>query len=304
MKALNHVHLNGLRALEVCGRLGSLKEAAAELGVTTGAVSQQVIRAEAQLGRAVFERTAHGLKPTRFGEDFLQRLSSGFSMLEQAVASAARHADNVLTISVAPVLASKWLVPRLSRYLAAHPGMQVRLDASIGLIDPSTSDIDIAIRVGPGGWPGVREEAIMEQEIFPVCAPDIAARLKEPADLLGVPVVTDANSNLRWQTWLDRYSLSEKDLTPGSSYTDAALALDAVIAGQGVMLAWQTLAEYGLRMGTLVAPFPHRARTGKHYWLITAPSRREDGRVRGFKDWIRSEIAETERMFGPLENTP
>jgi DNA-binding transcriptional LysR family regulator len=302
MKQLNRIHLNGLRALESCGRLGSLKEAAAELGVTVGAVSQQIIRAEEQLGRTVFDRTARGLRPTRFGADFLQRLTAGFSTLEQAVASAAEHPDNVLTISVAPVFASKYLVPRLGRYTAAHPGMQLRLDASTGLVDPATSDIDIAIRVGPGGWQGVNEEHILEQEVFPVCAPDIAAQLRNPADLLNVPVVSDANSNLRWQTWLDRYGLSENDMTPGSSYTDASLALDAVIAGQGVMLAWQTLAEYPLRVGTVVAPFTHRARTGLSYWLITARSRREDERVRGFKEWIRAEIAETARMFGPLEN--
>ena len=302
MKALSHIHLNGLRALESCGRLGSLKEAAAELGVTVGAVSQQIIRTEEQLGRAVFDRTAKGLRPTRFGADFLQSLTAGFATLEQAVASAAHRPDNVLTISVAPVFASKYLVPRLGRYTAAHPGIQIRLDASIGLVDPATSDIDIAIRVGPGGWPGVKEERILEQEVFPVCAPDIAARLKEPADLLKVPVVEDSNSNLRWQNWLDHYGLSETDLTPGSSYTDAALALDAAIAGQGVMLAWQTLAEYPLRVGTLVAPFPYRARTGLSYWLITARSRREDERVRGFKEWIRSEIADTARMFGPIGN--
>jgi LysR family transcriptional regulator, glycine cleavage system transcriptional activator len=301
MKALNHTHLNGLRALESCGRLGSLKDAAAELGVTVGAVSQQVIRAEAQLGRPVFDRTTKGLRPTRFGAEFLQRLTAGFTMLEQAVASAAQHPPNVLTISVAPVFASKWLVPRLGRYAATHPGMQVRLDASIGLVDPAVSDIDIAIRVGPGGWAGVREEQILEQEVFPVCAPDIAARLSTPADLLKIPVVADANSNLRWQIWLDHFGLSEEEMTPGSSFTDASLALDAVIAGQGVMLAWQTLAEYGLRSGTLAAPFPYRARTGLSYWLITARSRPDDDRVRGFKKWLLGEIAETKAMFGPIE---
>ena len=134
MNALNHVHLNGLRALESCGRLGTLKAAAAELGVTVGAVSQQIIRAEEQLGRGIFERTTRGLRPTRFGADFLQRLTAGFTTLEQAVASAADRPDNVLTISVAPVFASKYLVPRLGRYMAAHPGIQIRLDASIGLV--------------------------------------------------------------------------------------------------------------------------------------------------------------------------
>lgn len=297
MKALNHIHLNGLRALESCGRHGSLRDAALELGVTPGAVSQQIIRAEEQLGRTVFDRTAKGLRPTRFGTEFLQRLTAGFATLEQAVASAAQRPDNVLTISVAPVFASKYLVPRLGRYSAAHPGMQLRLDASVGLVDPTTSDVDVAIRVGPGGWPNVKAEHILDQEVFPVCAPDIAARLKEPADLLRVPVAEDANSTLSWQIWLDGFGLSAKDMTPGSSYTDAALALDAVIASQGVMLAWQSLAEYPLKVGTVVAPFPVRAKTGMSYWLVTARDRREDERVRDFKAWIRGEIAETERMF-------
>ena len=152
MKELNRLHLNGLRALESCGRLGSLKAAASELGVTVGAVSQQIIRAEEQLGRQVFERSSRGLVPTRFGHEFLARLTTGFTALDQAVASAAHHADGVLTISVAPVLASKWLVPRLSDFMSAHPGIQVRLDATVQLIDPATSDIDISGLCAGARW--------------------------------------------------------------------------------------------------------------------------------------------------------
>ncbi|MBO6537843.1 MAG: LysR family transcriptional regulator [Rhizobiaceae bacterium] len=297
MRELNRLHLNGLRALESCGRLGSLKAAASELGVTVGAVSQQIIRAEEQLGRQVFERSTRGLVPTRFGHEFLARLTTGFTALDQAVASAAQHADDVLTISVAPVLASKWLVPRLSDFMSAHPGIQVRLDATVQLIDPATSDIDIAIRVGPGGWPGVKAEPLLEQEIFPVCVPALAEKLHEPSDLASVPIVTDFNSMLPWQLWLDEFGLSESDLTFGNAYADAALAQDAAIAGQGVMLSWQTLAEYPLCIGSLVAPFRHRAPTGMHYWAVTAASRREDAKVRSFKSWIRNQLGETRKMF-------
>lgn len=297
MKDLNRLHLNGLRALESCGRLGSLKAAASELGVTVGAVSQQIIRAEEQLGRQVFERSARGLVPTRFGREFLARLTTGFTALDQAVASAARHPDDVLTISVAPVLASKWLVPRLSDFMAKHPGIQVRLDATVQLIDPATSDIDIAIRVGPGGWPGVTAERLLEQEIFPVCVPALAEKLRHPSDLAGVPIVADFNSTLPWQLWLDEFGLSEGDLTFGNTYADAALAQDAAIAGQGVMLSWQTLAEYPLRIGALVAPFHHRAPTGMHYWAVTAASRNEDPKVRSFKSWIKTQLSETRKMF-------
>lgn len=298
MQNLNRIHLNGLRALESVGRLGSLQKAADELGVSPGAISQQIIKAEAQLGRTVFDRTRRGLRPTEFGSRFLDRLTAGFRTLDEAVGSSRRHADDILTISVAPVFASKWLVPRLSSYSRLHPGVQVRLDASTALVNPDISDIDIAIRVGDGDWPDVRKEFLLAQEIFPVCAPEMAAGIHTPADLLKVPVVRDANSNLSWNIWLAPYGLSEDQLRPGNSFTDASLALDAAIAGQGVMLAWPTLAEYALSVGTLVAPFPDRAQTGYGYWLITSATRREERKVRAFKDWIKEEIAQTARKFG------
>lgn len=298
MQNLNRVHLNGMRALESVGRLGSLQGAADELGVSPGAISQQVIKAEAQLGRPVFERTPRGLKPTEFGARFLDRLNAAFRTLDEAVGSSRRHADNILTVSVAPVFASKWLVPRLAAYNRQHPDIVVRLDASTHLVDPDTSDVDLAIRVGTGGWEGVTAELVLRQEVFPVCAPEIAAKLKEPADLLRVPVVRDANSNLSWNLWLAPHGLSEEQLKPGNSFTDAALALDAAVTGQGVMLAWATLAEYALKVGTLVAPFPSRVPVGFGYYLITSQTRREDRKVRDFKAWIRSELAETARAFG------
>src|SRR5690606_25704315 len=219
-------------------------------------------------------------------------LTAGFRTLDEAVATSRRHADDILTISVAPVLASKWLVPRLSAYSRLNPGIQVRLDASIALVDPDASDIDIAIRVGDGNWPGVRKEFLLEQEIFPVCAPDIAAGLRTPADLLDVPVVRDANSNLSWNDWLRPFGLDESRMKQGNSFTDASLALDAAIAGQGVMLAWQTLAEYALAAGLLVRPFKELARTRFGYFLVTSKNRPEAKKVK-IKAWLRKEIAET-----------
>lgn len=297
MRELNRIHLNGLRALEAAARLGSLQKAADELGVTPGAVSQHVIRAERQLGRAVLERSREGFRATEFGAAILPRLAAGFRELDAAVASARRHEADILTISVAPVLASKWLVPRLARFSQRSPDIRVRLDATTVLVDLETSDVDVAVRVGPGGWPGVRAEKFLEQEIFPVCAPALAARLREPRDLLSVPVVRDANSSFSWTPWLAQFGLSDGDLRPGHSFTDAAMALDAAIAGQGVMLGWQILAEQALRAGTLVQPFAQRVGLGASYYLVTSPNRREERKVSAFKAWIREEIAATERMF-------
>ncbi len=297
MRELNRVHLNGLRALEAAARLGSLQKAADELGVTPGAVSQHVIRAERQLGRAVLERTREGFRPTEFGAALLPRLGAGFRELDAAVALARRVDADTLTISVAPVFAAKWLVPRLAGFALRRPGIRLRLDATTTLVDLDTSDVDLAIRVGPGDWPGTKAEWLLDQEVFPVCAPALAAKLREPRDLLALPVVRDAHSSVSWQPWLSQFGLSEDDLPLGNSFTDAALALDAAIAGQGVFLGWQLLAEAALRAGTLVQPFPQRMKAGAAYYLVTSPARREDARVADFKAWLRAEMDETGRMF-------
>jgi len=293
-----HVGLNGLRAVEAVGRLGSLAAAADELGVTVGAVSQLVIKCEAQLGRAVFERKNRGIFPTAFGRTILPQLATAFQALDVAISLSRRQAAAVLTISVAPVFAAKWLVPRLAGWSRRFPDVTIRLDASVHLVDPDTSDVDLGLRVGDGNWPGVTTEFLLAQEVFPVCAPAVAARLARPRDLYRVPIVRDANSTLTWDTWLAPFGLDAGRLQDGNSFTDAALALDAAIAGQGVLLAWQTLAADALRAGTLVAPFPGRAPTGLAYWFITSARRREPKTVRDFKAWVRDEMRETEAMFG------
>lgn len=293
----HHVGLNGLRAVEAVGRLGSFAAAAEELGVSVGAVSQLVIKCEGQLGRPVFERRSRGVLPTDFGRIVLPQLATAFHGLDTAISLARRHADTVLTISVAPVFAAKWLVPRLAGWSRRYPDVTVRLDASVGLVDPDTSDIDLALRVGDGRWTGVKAEFLLTQEVFPVCAPALAPRLRVPRDLYGVPIVRDANSTLTWDMWLGPLGLDADRLQDGHSFTDAALALDAAIAGQGVLLAWQTLAADALRTGMLVAPFPGREKTGLGYWFVTSANRRESKTVRDFKAWVRDEMRETEAMF-------
>ena len=293
-----HVGLNGLRAVEAVARLGGLSAAAEELGVTVGAVSQLVLKCEAQLGRAVFERTSRGIIPTAFGRALLPQLTTGFQTIDAAIGLARRQAEAVLVISVAPVFASKWLVPRLASWSRRHPEVTVRLDASVAMVDINASDVDLAIRVGDGKWPGVKAEFLLAQEIFPVASPALAARLRTPRDLYDAPILPDANTSLSWAMWLAPLGLDAGRLHEGNSFTDASLALDAAIAGQGVLLAWPTLAADALRSGALVAPFKERVMTGIAYWLVTSATRREPKTVRDFKAWIKEEMRETEAMFG------
>ncbi|CAN7208493.1 LysR substrate-binding domain-containing protein [Rhizobium rhizogenes] len=297
MRNLNSVHLNGLRALEAVGRLGSLQAAADELGVTIGAVSQQVIKAEAQLGRPVFERTPKGMAVTEAGIAVLARLREGFQALSAAVTVAQYRDDNILTISVAPVLAARWLVFRLDRFAKRYPDIRLRIDATTQLVNPATSDVDIGIRVGSGHWPGVKSELLLAQEVFPVVTPQIAATLKEPADLLKVPAIIDGHAMFTWDVWLKQVGLSGESMETRHIFNDASLCLDAAMAGQGVMLAWQTLAVHALEHKSLVDPFGIRAKTGFGHYFITAEGAREAKKVTAFKAWMREEMEVSMRLF-------
>lgn len=298
MKRLNSVHLNGLRAVEAVVRGGSLQAAATELGVSPSAVSQQVHRTEKQLGCVLFDRSRGGLVPTDFGLRFSARLSSGFQELSQAVALATARDADTLVISAAPAFASKWLLPRLSRHFRRYPGVKLRIDASVSLADLDRSDIELGIRLGNGNWRGVRAELLLAQEIFPVCAPSLAAGLKSVADLANSWVIDDENAMITWESWFEAAGVPPVAMQPGARFTDPLLCLESVIAGHGVMLAWQLLAADALADGRLVAPFGIRAESGLGYWLVTPANRPENRNVKNFKAWIREEIEETMARFG------
>ncbi|WP_105434647.1 LysR substrate-binding domain-containing protein [Neorhizobium tomejilense] len=290
MSNLNLVHLNGLRALEAVGRLGSLQAAADELGVSVGAVSQQVIKAEAQLGQPVFQRLPKGMMPVDSARPMLARLSEGFHALSEAVAIGRRQDDALLTISVAPVFAARFLVHRLDRFSSLHPEIRLRIDATTRLADLGVDDIDLGIRVGPGTWPGVDAELLIEQTVFPVCSPALAEKLKEPKDILKLPAIIDGPSMFSWEIWLNEAGLSGAGMATRHVFNDASLCLDATIAGQGVMLAWHTLATYALEQGRLVEPFSIRARTGMGHYLVTRAGARAPAKVRAFRDWLKTEL--------------
>ncbi|MFM2280038.1 MAG: hypothetical protein RLZZ444_2269 [Pseudomonadota bacterium] len=293
MRNLNRIHLNGLRALEAVGRTGSLQAAAEELGVTAGAISQQIVKAEAQLGKQIFERRPKGLVLTAVGRSMLPKLRQGFGFLSEAVASVRGDDDRTLTISVAPVFAARWLVRRLDGFFRLHPDIDIRIDATSRLIDPAASDIDLAIRVGRGEWPGVDAELLLAQEIFPVVAPALAANLREPRDLLALPVVIDSQAMFDWSLWLEAAGLAGASINPRHHLNEASLCLDAVIAGQGVMLGWQTLTVDAILGACLAAPFPIRATTGFAHYIVTAKGRRETAKARAFKTWLKAELAES-----------
>jgi LysR family transcriptional regulator, glycine cleavage system transcriptional activator len=290
IKHLNRVSLNGLRAIEAVARLGSQKAAAEELGVTVGAVNQLVGRGEDSLGRKIFAKQGRYVALTSFGQLISARLTKGVAELEAAAELALKVDHSALNISVAPVFAARWLVWRLSKFNELYPSIRVRVDADIRLVDLSDSDIDACIRVGWGKWPNTNSDVLYHQEVFPVCSPQLAEKIKEKKDLLKLPVISEPHSMFSWEIWLEPNGLMQKDMKEGPVYSDASLCLDASIASQGVFLAWQTLAQDSINSGRLVAPFTERYRTGISYYFVTDKNRRVTGSLKLFYDWLKSEL--------------
>lgn len=293
MHQLNRISLVGLRAIEAVARLGGLVPAAAELGVTPGALSQRISRTEAQLGLPVFHRTQQGLRPTETGALIVARLSHGMAELAAAVALASPAQDDFLNISAAPLFASRWLIWRLPRFNAAHPDIRVRIEPVSRVVTPGLDGIDVGLRVGKGDWPGVRADKMLDQRVMPVCAPALAARIRTASDVLSLPVIRENDRLHGWREWLAPHDIRVEDLPDGPEYADGGLCLDAAVSGQGVFMAWETLATDPLADGRLIAPLPGRALTGDAYWFVTASEGHRKPAVARFREWLRQELKQT-----------
>jgi len=173
----------------------------------------------------------------------------------------------------------------------------VRIEATTEIVDLDATGVDLALRIGRGDWRGVRLRKLLPHRIFPVCAPALAEKLHTPADLRNVPAVLDSNAPGYWNPWLSQHNMTEADLGPGDSFTDAALCLDAAIAGQGVVMAWQTLAADALAAGLLKMPFPAMADTGTAYFAVNSASRPAGKRENLFSNWVAAEMEQTGLSF-------
>ncbi|MGI3169560.1 LysR substrate-binding domain-containing protein [Pseudooceanicola sp. C21-150M6] len=290
MKSLNATPLNGLRAIEAMQRLGTLHAVADELGVSPGAVSQQIARCEEAVGRKLFDRRPGGMQPRPGTEDIFRLLNTGFDRLSAAADLMRRDRQTALTVSVAPIFAARWLIWRLPDFTRAHPDIRVRIDSDMKLIDPNDGSIDCAIRIGPGPYPGVEAEPLFDQRILPICSAEIAARLTHPRDLLSVPIIREPAAMYNWSAWLGPEGIDEKRLPDGPLFNEASLCLDAAMTGAGVFLGFETLVADALKRGQIAAPFPVWRKTGSRYWLITARDRSLTTPQRRFRSWLKAAI--------------
>lgn len=295
--------LNALRAFEAAARHLSFAKAAEELNVTPAAISQQVKSLEAFTGIKLFRRLTRALVLTDAGQAALPPLREGFDRLAEAAGRmTADHDSAVLTVSVTPSFAAKWLVPRLERFSSAHPEFDVRIDASEALTDFATDDVDMAIRYGAGNYDGLQSTCLMADAAYPVCSPGLLAGPKPlctPDDLrhhtlLHVQWKTQSEFQPNWSMWLKAAGVEGVDISRGPRFSYEGLSVEAAVKGMGVALALHSLVRDDLEAGRLVRPFPPSIIDATHfcYFLVCPPASAERAKVRAFRDWL---VAESER---------
>lgn len=291
------IPLNALRAIEIVARAGALAPAAEELGVTVGAVSQHLRRAEERLGIELFTRTPQGLRPVPELLEILPQLTSGFAALRDGLSTLTGAQEGVLNVTVGSVFASRWLIWRVKKFEQAHPGLDLRLTVTGAMLDLTRPDLDCGIRFGDGDWPGVNVSLIGGQDFQPVCAPEFLERYPDLSDLKKVPVIIDQTSMLEWPLWLKANGRDPAQRLAGPVLSDASLAFDAAMSGQGILLAADMMSADSVSDGRLVRPFASPVTGTRGYYLATAKGRRETQKLKLFRDWLAQEVPDSRNGY-------
>ncbi len=288
--------LNALRAFEAVARQLSFVRAAEELHVTPAAVSQLVKQLEGYLGTTLFRR-GRQLALSESASVALPLVSEAFDQLERAVARLrAGSGRGSLVVSVAPTFAARWLIPRLEDFHARHPDIELRLLATRRLVDFVLEDVDVAIRLGSGAYPGLHVERVIEESIVVVAAPAIAGGIRSPADLVRQTFLWDEwHSHLGlfpgWESLLAAQGVAWNGALRIQRFSDSNLAIQAALAGLGVTLAWRSLVADDLKAGRLVQVLAQALPSAYIYSLVMPPGRLALAKVAAFRDWLLAQVA-------------
>jgi len=289
------LQLNALRAFEAAGRHLSFTRAAEELSVTHAAISHHVKALEDALGTALFERRNRRVVLTEAGQVLLPVMSESLDRVAETL-DGLGTGPRALTVTLTPSFASRWLIPRLGRFRAKHPEIDVRLAPSLRFVDLAHEDCDMAVRCGDGNWPGLVVEHLLAITMTPVCSPALIAGpapLRAPADLAHHTLihadVGEARIGDEWRLWLDGAGVTGIEPTGGLALHDPAMALQAALDGLGVAVGYTVLAAADLATGRLVAPFAAAVDHDFTYYIVYPKTAATPPNIAAFRDWLVAE---------------
>lgn len=302
--------LNALRAFEAAARHLNFSRAADELSVTPGAVSQQIQNLEDFIGASLFRRTPRGLFLTDSAQTALPALREAFDRLTEAASLLTAAVDGRrVTVSAAPSFAAKWLMPRLGRFEAAHPEVDVWLTAGMELVDFASGEIDIAIRYGAGRYPGLEVIQLMRETVLPVLSPSLLAErpLSSLDDLKHHTLLHDGSPDADescpdWAMWLAARGVRKVDGSRGPRFNQSSLVIEGAVNGRGVALAKRALAQADLDAGRLVCPFDITTDVDFAYYVVHPKAKGRLAPVRAFGQWLKMEAEAHLASLSTMDN--
>ena len=286
--------LSAVRVFEAAARHQNFTQAAAELGMTQAAVSYQIRLLEERLGLSLFTRSKGRVSLTDAGRRIAPLAASAFDTLEDAFSGLMAEDQSLLSISTAQTFATTWLAPRLGAFQVKHPDLAVRLSTDNRVIDFSTGEFHAAIRIGRGGWSGLKCHFLFRSHVTPICSAEFAERhqLERPEQLLDIPWLSPADS--WWQAWLAEMGVEARPLEslPGLVMDSQVMEANAAFAGAGIAMMTPMFWRGELGSGRLVQPFEHLHFPGTSHWLVYPEARRSQPKIAAFRDWLLREIRE------------
>ena len=282
--------LSSLRPFEAAARLESFSRAADELHITHGAVSHQVRALEEHLNTPLFARHGKRVMLTAAGRAFAERVRAALDELAAAAQAVRTRRDDVLTISVLPSFASRWLMPRLIRFMDANPKVEVNVIASTVLANFRDDEVDVAIRFGIGPWPPHVCEMFLGDEYFPVASPkwNRGKLPKTPRDLLGTRMIREDRDY--WMLWFKAAGVTVDAPIEGPLFNDSTYSLQAAARGEGIALGRRSIVAEDLERGTLKRLFDIAMPSRQSYWFVSPRETADTPKVRAFRDWVKREL--------------
>lgn len=291
--------LNAIKAFEAAARAKSFTLAAEELFVTPGAVSQQVKALETELELKLFNRERRRLVITEAGREYLTVVREALDQIALGTERLLRRQRaGVLTVSVSPDFAAKWLVNRLSRFAEIHPKIDLRVAAGEQHVDFAREDVDLAVRHGDGQWPALDAVRLCSERLFPVCSPRLLRgrkRVSSAADLLKFPLLR-LDDWTTWARWFEAAGVAARAV-PGPVLNRASMLIDAAIDGQGVALARTVLAASDIILGRLVRPVNISLPLINTYWIVCPRATAGTPKITAFRQWMLAEVEEDARRL-------
>ncbi|MGU3576397.1 transcriptional regulator GcvA [Brucellaceae bacterium C25G] len=283
-----------LAAFDAVARHESFSDAASELSLTQGAVSRQIAALEIQLNITLFERNSRQVALTNAGRNYLQVIRPALAAIRDASLNIMSHmGSNTLNLALLPTFGTRWLIPKIPRFVAQYPDIILNFSTRIGKVDFEKEKLDAAIHIGQPDWQDADFTYLMDETVLPVCSPAFLQnhQVNMPSDLIKMPLFHLASRPNAWAHWFKTLGI-EQPLHSSMRFEQFSNVSQACIAGLGIALMPEFLIHTEIAAGQLVPVWPHKIKSQSNYYFVTPKTHQPQPTVQAFKNWLLSEISQ------------